>query len=36
LDEILGRYPDWEVDLDSAVFSSASTVRGWDSMPARV
>jgi cytochrome P450 len=36
LDEILDRYPDWEVDLDSAVFSSASTVRGWDSMPARV
>jgi cytochrome P450 len=36
LDEILDRYPEWEVDLDSAVFSSASTVRGWDSMPARV
>ena len=35
-DEILDRYPEWEVDLDSAVFSSASTVRGWDSMPARV
>jgi cytochrome P450 len=36
LDEILNRFPDWEVDLDEAVFSSASAVRGWDSMPARV
>jgi cytochrome P450 len=36
LDEIMNRFPDWEVDLDSAVFASASAVRGWDSMPARV
>ncbi|WP_193047009.1 cytochrome P450 [Mycolicibacterium baixiangningiae] len=36
LDEIMNRFPDWEVDLDSAVFSSSSTVRGWDSMPAQV
>lgn len=36
LDEVLDRFPDWEVDLDGAVFSSASAVRGWDSMPARV
>jgi cytochrome P450 len=36
LDEIMNRFPDWEVDLDSAVFSSSSVVRGWDSMPARV
>ena len=36
LDEILNRFPDWEVDLDNAVFSSSSAVRGWDSMPARV
>jgi cytochrome P450 len=36
LDEIMNRFPDWEVDLDTAVFSSASVVRGWDSMPARV
>lgn len=36
LDEIMNRFPDWEVDLDSAMFSSSSTVRGWDSMPARV
>jgi cytochrome P450 len=36
LDEILNRFPDWEIDRDNAVFSSASAVRGWDSMPARV
>jgi cytochrome P450 len=36
LEEILNRFPDWEVDLDEAVFSSSSAVRGWDSMPARV
>jgi cytochrome P450 len=36
LDEILNRFPDWEVDLDEAIFSSASAVRGWDSMPSRV
>lgn len=36
LDEIMNRFPDWEVDLDHAVFSSSSVVRGWDSMPARV
>ena len=36
LDEILDRFPDWEVDLDRAVFSSSSAVRGWDSMPAKI
>ncbi|GAB1811811.1 cytochrome P450 [Mycobacterium sp. MUNTM1] len=36
LDEIMNRFPDWEVDLDAAVFSSSSAVRGWDSMPAHV
>lgn len=36
LDEIMTRFPDWEVDLDAAVFSSSSAVRGWDSMPAHV
>ena len=36
LDEILNRLRDWEVDLDNAIFSSSSAVRGWDSMPARV
>jgi cytochrome P450 len=36
LDEIMNRFPEWDVDLGSAVFSSSSTVRGWDSMPAHV
>lgn len=34
LDEILNRFPDWEVDFDAAIFSSSSAVRGWDTMPA--
>jgi cytochrome P450 len=36
LDEIMNRFPEWDVDLDSAVFSSSSAVRGWDSMPAHI
>ncbi len=36
LDEVLTRFPDWDVDLPNAVFSSSSAVRGWDSMPAHV
>jgi cytochrome P450 len=36
LDEVMNRFPEWEVDLDAAVFSSSSAVRGWDSMPAQV
>ena len=36
LDEILNRFPHWDVDLGEAVFSSSSVVRGWDSMPAAV
>jgi cytochrome P450 len=34
LEEILKRFPQWEVDLDNAALSPTSTVRGWDSMPA--
>lgn len=34
LEEILKRFPEWDVDLDSALLSPTSTVRGWDSMPA--
>ena len=36
LDEVLTRFPDWDVDLPNAVFSSSSAVRGWDSMPALI
>jgi len=33
LDELLNRFPEWEVDYDNARLSSTSTVRGWESMP---
>ena len=33
LDELLNRWPEWEVDLGEARLSATSTVRGWDSMP---
>ena len=36
LDEILNRFPEWEVDLTNAELSPTSTVRGWDAMPAIV
>ncbi|ANE82631.1 cytochrome [Mycobacterium adipatum] len=36
LEEMLKRFPEWEVDLPNAKLSPTSTVRGWDSMPAFV
>ena len=33
LDEVLKRFPDWEVDYDNARIAPTSTMRGWDSMP---
>ena len=36
LDEILDRFPHWDVDLTNAQLSPTSTVRGWESMPAVV
>ncbi len=36
LDEILTRFPDWEVDLESAKLSPTSTVRGFETLPARL
>jgi cytochrome P450 len=33
LDEVLQRFPTWEVDWDKAVQTRTSTVRGWDSLP---
>jgi cytochrome P450 len=35
LEEILKRFPEWDVDLANARLSPTSTVRGWESMPAR-
>src|SRR5262245_43555338 len=34
LDEVLNRFPDWEIDIANARRAPTSTVRGWDSMPA--
>ena len=34
LEEILKRFPEWDVDLANAQLSPTSTVRGWDAMPA--
>ena len=32
LDELLDRFPEWDVDLDRAHLAPTSTVRGWDSL----
>ncbi|MQY18877.1 cytochrome P450 [Nocardia macrotermitis] len=34
LEEILKRFPEWEVDLSTAKLSPTSTVRGWETLPA--
>jgi cytochrome P450 len=33
LDEVLQRFPEWDVDLDNARLSPTSTVRGWETLP---
>ncbi|MEX2256812.1 MAG: cytochrome P450 [Acidimicrobiia bacterium] len=33
LDEVLTRFPEWEVDRDNARLSPTSTVRGWETLP---
>ena len=33
LDEVLQRFPEWDVDWDNAVQARTSTVRGWESLP---
>jgi len=33
LDEVLNRFPDWQVDTGAARLASASTVRGWETLP---
>ena len=35
LDEVLDRFPEWEVDWDHAVQARTSTVRGWEALPVR-
>jgi cytochrome P450 len=33
LDEVLKRWPDWDIDWDNAKQAHTSTVRGWDRLP---
>ena len=33
LEEVLERWPDWNIDWDNAVQARTSTVRGWESLP---
>ena len=33
LDEVLNRFPEWDVDYDNIKLAPTSTVRGWESMP---
>ena len=35
LDEVLNRWPEWDVDWDGAVQARTSTVRGWETLPVR-
>jgi cytochrome P450 len=36
LEEVLKRFPEWEVDKQKAVQARTSTVRGWETMPVKV
>ena len=36
LEEVLARWPEWEIDRDASVMAHTSSVRGWKSLPARV
>jgi cytochrome P450 len=36
LEEVLKRFPEWEVDTANAVQARTSTVRGWESLPVTV
>jgi cytochrome P450 len=33
IEEVVKRFPEWEVDLDHAKLSPTSTVRGWETLP---
>jgi cytochrome P450 len=33
LDEMLNRFPEWDVDLEHARIAPTSTVRGWETLP---
>ncbi len=33
LEEVLKRFPEWDVDRENAKLSPTSTVRGWETLP---
>lgn len=35
LEEVLKRFPGWEIDVDNAKLAFSSTTRGWESLPVR-
>jgi cytochrome P450 len=35
LEEVLKRFPDWQVDWQHAVQAHTSTVRGWERLPVK-
>jgi cytochrome P450 len=34
LDEVLNRFPEWNIDMSGAHMTTTSTVRGWETLPA--
>ena len=36
LEEILKRWPEWQVDYDYAAMAHTSSVRGWGKLPVRI
>jgi cytochrome P450 len=36
LDEVLDRFPDWEVEAERITLAPTSTVRGWETLPVRL
>jgi cytochrome P450 len=36
LDEILWRFPEWDIDVEAAELASSAAVRGWETLPAFV
>jgi len=36
LEEVLARWPEWEIDREQAEMARTSTVRGWKRLPARI
>jgi cytochrome P450 len=36
LEEVLKRFPEWEVDAATARLSPTSTMRGWETLPVRI